>query len=63
MGHFETYAPQQIYSITSSASASSFGGTSMCSSLAVCRLTINSNFVARMIGRSAGFSPLRTRAV
>jgi hypothetical protein len=31
--------------------------------LAVVRLTTSSNFVGCMIGRSAGFSPLRTRPV
>jgi hypothetical protein len=50
------------YSITSSASASSVGGMSRPSALAVFRLMMNSNFVACKIGRSAGFSPLRIRA-
>src|SRR5215510_10089072 len=54
-------ANRLAYSITSSARASSVGGTSMPSVLAVCRLIRNSNRVARMIGKSAGFSPLRTR--
>jgi hypothetical protein len=47
--------------ITSSASASSVGGTSMPNILAVCRLMLNSNLTARRIGKSAGFSPLSTR--
>src|SRR5215831_13129474 len=51
----------RTHSITSSASDSSVGGTSMPSTLAVCRLMTNSNLVGCMIGRSAGFSPLRTR--
>src|SRR5712692_8892072 len=54
---------QPIYSITSSASANSDGGTVRPIIFAVCRLTTNSNFVARKTGRSDGFSPLRTRAV
>ena len=49
------------YSITSSAVASSDGGMSRPSALAVLRLIINSTFVDCMTGRSAGFSPLRTR--
>src|SRR5262245_31441516 len=51
------------HSITSSARATSHGGTSRPIVLAVCRLMTNSNFTARIIGRSAGFSPLRTRPV
>src|SRR5262245_42152979 len=50
-----------FHSITSSARASSVGGTSRPSARAVCRLMMNSNLVARITGRSAGFSPLRTR--
>jgi len=52
-----------IHSITSSARASSVGGTVRPIVLAVCRLTTNSNFTARRTGRSLGFSPLRTRPV
>jgi hypothetical protein len=51
------------YSITSSASASKVGGKSRPSARAVVRLTVNSNLLARWIGRSAGFSPLRIRPV
>src|SRR5438874_73247 len=51
------------HSITSSAIASTPGGTSMPSVLAVCKLITNSNLVARITGRSAGFSPLRIRPV
>src|SRR5262249_25707 len=51
------------YSITSSARASSVGGTSMPSAWAVCRLMTNSNVVGCITGRSAGFSPLRMRPV
>ena len=49
------------YSITSSARASSEGGTSSPSALAVFRLINSSNVVGRMMGISAGFSPFRTR--
>ena len=51
------------YSITSSARASSVGGTSRPSALAVCRLMTNSNLVDCNTGRSAGFAPLRIRPV
>jgi hypothetical protein len=51
-----------LHSITSSARASSVGGTSRPRTLAVCKLMMSSNLVARRIGRSAGFSPLRTRS-
>src|SRR5215510_298965 len=60
-----THAPQQndcafaCYSITSSARASSVGGTSRPSALAVCRLMTNSNLVDCSTGRSAGLAPLR----
>ena len=49
------------HSITSSASANSLSGTVTASALAVLRLSTNSNLVGCMTGRSAGFSPLRTR--
>ena len=49
------------YSITSSAIASSIGGTSKPNALAVARLSTSSNFVGCITGRSAGFSPLRVR--
>jgi hypothetical protein len=45
--------------MTSSARADSVGDTSRPSAFAVLRLITNSNFVDRMTGRSAGFSPLR----
>src|SRR5215468_3758971 len=48
-----------LHSITSSARASSVGGTSRPSALAVLRLITNSYFVGAWTGRSAGFSPLR----
>src|SRR5262245_24343798 len=51
------------HSITSSACASNVGGTSMPSIFAVWRLMTSSSLVARRTGISAGFSPLRTRAV
>src|SRR5262249_38005 len=49
------------HSITSSASASSVGGMSKPSALAVTRLTTSSNLVGSATGMSAGFSPLRMR--
>ena len=61
MGHEPTRAPQQklVYSITSSARASSVGGTVRPSALAVLRLMINKNLVGKATGRSAGLAPLR----
>ena len=50
------------HSITSSARASSVGGMSRPSALAVLRLMTRSNFVGCCTGRSAGFSPLRMRS-
>ena len=50
------------HSITSSARASSDGGTVRPSVLAVLRLMTNSYLVAACTGRSAGFSPLRMRS-
>src|SRR5712671_2396476 len=60
----ETHAPQQFnsYSTTSSARASSDGGTSRPSALAVLRLITSSYLVGVCTGRSAGFSPLRMRS-
>ena len=49
------------HSITSSARASSVGGTSRLSILAVSALMTNSNLLACTTGRSAGFAPLRMR--
>src|SRR5262249_37606994 len=49
------------HSITSSASASSRSGTASPSAFAVLRLSTSSNFVDCITGKSAGFSPLRTR--
>jgi hypothetical protein len=46
------------YSITSSAMASSPGGTSMPSARAVCRLMTNSNLVRRATSRSTGLASL-----
>src|SRR5262245_1838500 len=54
--HDELAAPD--HSITSSARASSVGGTSRPSDLAVLRLITSSNCVGCTTGRSAGFSPL-----
>jgi hypothetical protein len=51
------------YSITSSVMARSCGGTSMPSSLAVCRLMTNSDLTDCTTGRSAGLAPLRMRPV
>src|SRR5665811_14172 len=52
-----------LYSITSSAIASTPDGMFRPRVLAVFRLITNSNLVGRKTGRSAGFSPLRTRLV
>ena len=52
-----------LHSITSSARASSDGGTSRPSAFAVLRLTISSAFVDCWTGRSAAFSPLGTAAI
>jgi hypothetical protein len=53
---------QHLYSITSSARASSEGGTVRPSALAVLRLITSSNLVGACTGRAAGFSPLRMRS-
>src|SRR5262249_53526855 len=50
------------HSITSSARASSVGGTSKPSVLAVLRLITSSYLVGACTGRSAGFSPFRIRS-
>src|SRR5262245_54176325 len=52
----------RTHSITLSARASSVAGTSMPSALAVLRLRIVSYLVGACTGRSAGFSPFRTRS-
>src|SRR5262249_10465813 len=52
-----------VHSIPSSARADNVGGTSRPSIFAVLRLITNSNLVGCTTGRSAGCSPLRTRAV
>jgi hypothetical protein len=52
-----------LYSITSSARASSVGGTSIPSARAVLRLRTKPSLVGRCTGMSAGFSPLNIRAV
>src|SRR5262245_17533362 len=51
-----------LHSITSSARASSVGGTVRPSALAVLRLMTNSYLVGACTGRSAGFSPFRMRS-
>jgi hypothetical protein len=50
-----------LYSITSSVSASSLGGMSRPSTLAVLRLITSSNLVGCVTGKSAGLTPLRIR--
>jgi hypothetical protein len=50
-----------FHSITSSARASSVGGTSIPSAFAVLRLIANSNLVGCCTGKSPGFSPLSIR--
>jgi hypothetical protein len=64
MCHKATYAVQQtaVYSITSSARASSVSGTVRPSAFAVLRLIASSYLVGACTGRSAGFSPLRMRS-
>ena len=52
-----------VHSITSSARASSVGGTVRPSILAVWALMTSSNLVDCTTGRSAGFAPLRMRPV
>jgi hypothetical protein len=54
---------QHLHSITSSAIARMPGGMVRPSALAALRLITSSNLVGRITGRSAGFSPLRTRPV
>ena len=51
-----------LHSITSSARASSVGGTSRPSALAVLRLIASSYLVGACTGKSAGFSPFRIRS-
>src|SRR5262245_13139014 len=51
-----------VHSITSSARASSVGGTSRPSALAVFRLIASSNLVGNCTGKSAGFAPFRMRS-
>ena len=51
-----------LHSITSSAREGSEGATSMPSAFAVVRLITNSYLVGACTGRSAGFSPRRTRS-
>src|SRR5262245_57580240 len=51
------------HSITSSARASSVGGISRPSALAVVRLMTKSNLVGCSTGRLAGFAPFRIRPV
>src|SRR5262245_18133926 len=60
-GKFHFEPPSSHHSITSSAVASSVGGTVRPSSLAVARLMTSSNFDACITGRSAGLAPLRMR--
>src|ERR1700716_988173 len=50
---------QHLYSIITSARASSVGGTSIPSALAVFILMINSKWVGCSTGRSAGWAPFR----
>jgi hypothetical protein len=53
---------QHIYSITSSAVATSDGGTVRPSAFAVLKLITSSYLVGACTGRSAGFSPLSMRS-
>jgi len=52
---------QAYYSMTSSARASSMGGTSRLSALAVFMLMTNSNLAGCSTGKSPALSPLRIR--
>src|SRR5262249_28654687 len=52
-----------FHSITSSARASSVGGTERPRSFAVCRLMTSSNLVDWITGRSEGFAPFKMRPV
>src|ERR1700730_2454583 len=54
-----SFAGAFAHSITSSASASSVGGTSRLSALQALRLITNSNLLACSTGRSAGLVPFR----
>ena len=58
----EVGSAARAYSITSSARASTDGGTSRPSAFAVLRLTTSSYLVGACTGKSAGFSPLRMRS-
>src|SRR5262249_41206961 len=51
------------HSMTSSAPATSVGGTETTRSFAVCRLMTSSNLVDWITGRSAGFAPFKMRPV
>ena len=53
---------EALHSITSSARASSEGGTSRPSALAALRLTTSSNLTGAWTGSSLGFEPLRMRS-
>jgi len=53
---------QMVYSITSSACATSVAGTEKPSALAVLRLIAVSNLTGAWTGSSAGFAPLRMRS-
>ena len=65
VGQVPTHAAQQttqmiaLYSITSSARASSVGEMVMPNAFAVLTFRTSSNLVGCSIGRSAGFAPLR----
>ena len=60
--HRRTWWVLRGHSMTSSARASSDGGTMSPSAFAVLRLMTSSYFVGACTGRSAGFSPLRMRS-
>jgi len=59
VGSFENRLGQETHSITSSARASSIGGTSIPSALAVLRLITISNLVGCSTGKSAGVAPFK----
>ena len=59
MNRLKRRSKQRLYSITSSARASSMGEMVRPSALAVLRFSTSSNLVGCWMGRSAGFAPFR----
>jgi hypothetical protein len=61
-GRSHTLGRRPDYSITSSASAITVGGTVRPSVVAVLRLMANSNLAGACVGRSAGLAPFKMRS-